>query len=154
MSDTRQALEEAISLALSAHSGQRDKGGNPYILHPLRVMLKMTEPTHQIVAMLHDVVEDSGIDLVDIVGQFGTEIADAVDALTRRDGENYMAFIDRCAANSIAAKVKMADLEDNMDIRRLGRKPTEEDARRQAKYAEARGRLAQACLKARENGDG
>lgn len=154
MSDTRQALEEAISLALSAHSGQRDKGGNPYILHPLRVMSRMVGEDHQIAAVLHDVVEDGDVDLVDIVGQFGTEIADAVDALTRRDGEDYMAFIDRCAVNPIAAKVKMADLEDNMDLSRIRSPLTPADYQRHAKYERAKERLAQACLKARENGDG
>lgn len=153
MTDTRQALEEAISLALSAHSGQRDKGGNPYILHPLRVMSRMVGEDHQIAAVLHDVVEDGDVTIDQIAEGFGWNVADAVDALTRRDGEDYMAFIDRCAANPIAAKVKMADLEDNMDIRRLGRALTDEDARRQAKYSRARGRLAQACLKARENAD-
>lgn len=142
MTITQEALEKAIILALSTHSGQQDKGGKPYILHPLRVMQKMTDPACQIADVLHDVVEDGGVQRADIEAAFGTSVADAVDALTRRERETYMAFIERCARNTIASKVKMADLEDNMDIRRLGREPTADDARRQSKYAKARGRLA------------
>lgn len=153
MTDTRQVLEAAISTALFAHSGQQDKGGNPYILHPLRVMASMTGEDHQVVAVLHDVVEDSGLTIDQIAEDFGWTVADAVGALTRREGEDYMAFIDRCARNPIARTVKLADLEDNMDIRRLGREPTAEDAKRQAKYVEAHIRLAQAALKAKEAGD-
>ena len=130
-------LDRAINLAVSAHCGQLDKGGQPYILHPLRVMLACKTDPQRIAAVLHDTVEDGGVELNLIRHWFGQDIADAVDALSRRSGEDYAAFIERCAANDIARTVKLADLRDNMDMSRLGREPTIEDARRQWKYGDA-----------------
>ena len=135
-------LDAAISTALFAHSGQRDKGGNPYIAHPLRVMSRFANTDHQIVAVLHDVVEDSGLTINQIADDFGQTVADAVDALTRRDGETYEAFIERCRHNPIACAVKMVDLDDNMDLARLGRTPTEADWKRFSKYQAARQALS------------
>ena len=137
-------LSEAIVLATQAHAGQVDKGGAPYILHPLRVMLACKTEDERIAAVLHDVVEDCGFWIGDIASQFGDTIAEAVDALTRACGETYPAFIARCAANPIARVVKLADLADNMDVTRLGREPTAEDNRRHWRYAEARNVLMNA----------
>jgi len=131
-------LGEAIVLATRAHAGQVDKGGQPYILHPLRVMLACKTEATRIAAVLHDVVEDTGHALSDIASQFGWPIYDAVDALTRRSAETYPAFIKRCAANPIARIVKLADIGDNMDLSRLGREPTLEDTRRMNRYGDAR----------------
>ena len=141
-------VEAAIRVALTAHAGQVDKGGQPYILHPLRVMLACKTPTEQAVAALHDVVEDSGLSLASIETLFGGEIAEAVDALTRREGEIYAHFIERCAANPLARTVKLADLADNMDLGRLGRDPTIDDARRQIRYGDARNVLQWAAFHA------
>lgn len=141
-------LGVAISTAMFAHSGQRDKGGNPYILHPLRVMSQMTGEDHKVVAVLHDVVEDSGLTIDQIAEDFGNTVADAVDALTRRAGESYARFIERCSGNDIARVVKLADLSDNMDISRLGREPNTADIARLEKYA-----LAAASLKAKGASD-
>lgn len=130
-------LDEAIRLAADAHSGQVDKGGAPYIFHPLRVMMAMASDEDRIAGVLHDVVEDSSYEMVDILSQFGVAIAGAVEALTRRDDETYEAFIERCARNPIARRVKLADLADNMDLNRLGREPTPDDQRRFDRYNRA-----------------
>jgi len=106
-------LELAIQLAVEAHAGQTDKNGEPYILHPLRVMLAVAAPC-RIAAVLHDVVEDGDFGLGDILALFGEETRGAVDALTRRGGESYEDFIVRCKANHIARHVKSADIRDNL----------------------------------------
>lgn len=106
---------------MEAHTGQRDKAGYPYILHPLRLMFKMSSEMEMIVAVLHDVVEDSATTISDLRNMgFSNEVLEAVDCLTQRDNESYDAFINRAQANPTAKKVKIADLEDNMDIKRLG----------------------------------
>ncbi len=130
-------LSSAISLAVTAHHGQFDKGGAPYILHPLRLMLLFDKEAEQIAAILHDVVEDGGIPLSTISRMFGNEVADAVDALTRRKGESYQAFIERCCLNQLARKVKRADLADNMNTGRLPRPLTQADHERIEKYRAA-----------------
>jgi (p)ppGpp synthase/HD superfamily hydrolase len=129
-------LEDAIALACRAHHGQLDKSGKPYILHVLRVALKQNDPTARIVAALHDVVEDSLVTIEDLrFAGYGADICDAVDALTRRAGENYEQMLERVAANPIARRVKLADLEDNMDPAR--RLPGPQEAERQQKYSRA-----------------
>jgi guanosine-3',5'-bis(diphosphate) 3'-pyrophosphohydrolase len=130
-------LDEAIMLATQAHAGQVDKGRQPYILHPLRVMLACKTEDERIAAVLHDTVEDTEVTSYQIMRQFGFVIEDAVGALTRRIDEAYPAFIERCAANPIARVVKLADIADNMDLTRLGREPTAEDCRRLTRYADA-----------------
>ena len=113
-------LEDAIALAADAHRGQRDKSGQPYILHPLRVMMRCQTEPQRIVAVLHDVVEDTGRSFDDLreLG-YPDEIIKALDCLTKRDGEPYDAFVERAASDPIARVVKIADIEDNMDLRRL-----------------------------------
>jgi (p)ppGpp synthase/HD superfamily hydrolase len=114
------ALEDAIELALRVHRNMRDKAGAPYILHVLRVMLAVEGDTARMAAVLHDVVEDSTYTLTDLrkLG-FPDEVVDTVDALTRRPGESYEAFIRRAATHPIARVIKLADLQDNLDLRRL-----------------------------------
>jgi GTP pyrophosphokinase len=113
-------LERAIEIALDAYEGQTDKAGETYIRHPLRVMEQVETRRQRVVAVLHDVVEDSEYDLGQIEDAFDAEIRDAVDAMTKRDGEDYLDdFIPRVAENDIARAVKLADIEDNMDITRL-----------------------------------
>ena len=139
-------LDNAIILAVQAHSGQVDKAGAPYILHPLRVMLACVTEAEKIAAVLHDTVEDTGLELGLIRHRFGAAVANAVDALTKRAGESYTSFIRRCALDPIARKVKLADLNDNMRLERLGREPTIEDLRRHDKYGEAKNHLLQVEL--------
>jgi len=112
-------LERAIGLAVEAHAGDTDKAGETYIRHPLRLMQQMESETERIVAVLHDVFEDTEYDLNNIEDEFGSEVRDTVDAVTKREDEEYDGLIDRAAANPIARSVKIADLEDDMDIRRL-----------------------------------
>jgi (p)ppGpp synthase/HD superfamily hydrolase len=135
-------LDKAIQCAVKAHAGQKDKAGAPYILHPLRIMMKMENQDGMIAAMLHDVVEDSSVTLADLRAEgFSDEVIAAVDHLTRREGEAYEIFINRLRHNPLAVKVKLADLEDNMDIRRI-ENVTERDIERIQKYQAARGKLS------------
>jgi (p)ppGpp synthase/HD superfamily hydrolase len=134
-------LERAVALAATVHAGQRDKAGAPYILHPLRMMLKMKTPETQMVAVLHDVIEDCGVTPVLLRYEgFSEGVVEAVLALTKRvvDGkeEPYDEFIRRAALNPIARLVKLADLEYNMDLSRIAN-PTEKDHARVRKYKAA-----------------
>ena len=140
-------LEHAIALAAKAHEGQIDKAGAPYILHPLRVMLRVTTIEERIAAVLHDVVEDSGWSLERLAGEgFSPEIIEAVDALSHRPQETYEEFVLRAAANAIARVVKLADLEDNCDLSRIAH-PSSRDFARIEKYGRAI-----AVLRAQESG--
>lgn len=113
-------LARAIEIAATAHRHKTDKGGAAYILHPLRVMLRMTGEEEMMAAVLHDVIEDSPWTLGQLEAEgFPPEVRDAVDALTRREGESYADFITRAAANPMARRIKLADLEDNLDAKRL-----------------------------------
>jgi (p)ppGpp synthase/HD superfamily hydrolase len=113
-------LENAISLAVLAHKGQKDKAGQPYILHPLRMMCRMRTEKEMIAAVLHDVIEDTHYTLDELrKAGYPLDVIEAVDYLTHREDENYEAFIERIKGNALAVRVKLADLEDNMDIRRL-----------------------------------
>lgn len=131
-------LSLAIAIATEAHDGQVDRGGAPYILHPLRVMLAVQGTRERIAAVLHDVAEDCPAWPLDRLKAqpFSGGVCDALDALTRRPGEEYSVFIERCAADPIARVVKMADLKDNCDLSRIKR-PTEKDAERVRKYVNA-----------------
>ncbi|WP_309895016.1 GTP pyrophosphokinase [Archangium sp.] len=137
-------LEDAIALAVEAHRGQRDKAGQTYILHPLRVMLRLEAEAERMVAVLHDVVEDSAYTL-ERLRELGypEEVLGALDCLTKREGETYEAFIERVLPHPLARRVKLADLEDNMDVRRLTA-VTAKDAERLARYRAAWSRLKQA----------
>jgi (p)ppGpp synthase/HD superfamily hydrolase len=130
-------LERAILIATKAHEGQVDKGGAPYILHPLRVMLNLHTLEEQIVGVLHDVLEDTSItiDYLRIIG-FSETILIALQSITKHPKENYEDFIIRVAANKIGRQVKLADLQDNSDISRIPF-PTEKDFKRIEKYRKA-----------------
>ncbi|MFC8685940.1 HD domain-containing protein [Brevibacillus porteri] len=130
-------LEKAIVIATQAHSGQTDKGGNPYILHPLRIMLKMPTVKTMIVAVLHDAIEDTEVTSEQLRNEgFSEEIVEAVIALTRNDNETYMEFVRRAKQNPIARIVKLGDLEDNSDLSRITN-PTERDYERLRRYKKA-----------------
>lgn len=131
-------LSLAINIATEAHDGQIDRGGAPYILHPLRVMLAVEGERERIAAVLHDVAEDCPEWPLDRLRSlpFSGGVCDALDALTRRTGEDYFDFIIRCGMDPIARTVKLADLEDNMNLRRI-KKPNEKDFERVQKYGRA-----------------
>ena len=134
-------LERAIEIAATAHAGQQDKAGAPYILHPLRVMLAQKEPAQRIAAVLHDVVEDTPWTLEQLRAEgFGDDVLRAVDALTKREGEDYFAFIDRAGRDPVARTVKIADIRDNMDVSRIA-SVTDRDRERLEKYRQALVRL-------------
>jgi len=131
-------LEQAIALAVKAHAGQTDKAGAPYILHPLRVMFRLAGETAQIVGVLHDVVEDSEVTFDDLRAMgFGEDALAALDGVTRRAGETYAEFVERSAQNPVSLQVKRADLEDNMDARRLSPDLTDRDLQRLRRYRQA-----------------
>lgn len=130
------SVESAFELALKAHKGQVDKAGKAYIMHPVRVASNFKEDNLIIVSLLHDVVEDTDIQLVQIESLFGKEIALAVDGLTRREDESYDDFISRCSGNELSRRVKIEDLKDNMDLTRL-KTVGEKDLARVEKYKKA-----------------
>ncbi len=114
-------LADAIRIAVLQHGQTMDKSDcEPYILHPLRLMLKQQSDHARMVAVLHDVVEDTNMTLeqVDAEG-FAPEVIEALRLLTHNDGIPYEDYIERIAVHSIARSVKLVDLEDNMDVRRL-----------------------------------
>lgn len=137
-------LERALLIATRAHEGATDQGGAPYILHPLRLMQRMEDLDARMVALLHDVVEDSDwtLDALRAEG-FSEAVVAAIDRLTRREGETYAAFIERILPDPLACRVKLADIEDNLDIRRIGQLD-ERALQRLQRYHGARLRLLEA----------
>lgn len=132
-------LEQAIAIAAEAHRNQTDRAGQPYILHPLRLMMQATNPTHQIVAVLHDVIEDSQTTAEDLrQAGFNETIVAAVEALTHDKGgdEDYFDYVRRAAANPIARQIKRLDLLDNLNVNRLNQ-ITEKDIARLSRYHQA-----------------
>lgn len=110
---------EAYRYATSCHYGQVDKAGEDYMGHIERVVSEFEDNTLRIIAYLHDTLEDTDADPNYILETFGEEILDAVQCMTRHVGEKYLYFIKRLSRNSNAAKVKLADLKDNMNLSRL-----------------------------------
>ena len=127
-------IEKAIALAAKKHMGQVDKADQPYIFHPLRLMLKMKTPEQQIVAVLHDILEDTDTTIVDLISLgFSQSIIDAIDALTKRPNETRIEAAYRTVKNALARTVKLADLADNMDLSRIPQ-PTQRDLLRVEEY--------------------
>jgi len=130
-------LERAISIAVEAHSGQKDRNGAPYILHPLRLMCRVEAEEEKIVAILHDVVEDTDWTFKQLKEEgFSDRILEALDCLTKREGEAYEDLVRRAAGNKLARRVKLEDLTDNMDLRRL-KEIKDKDRERLQKYLRA-----------------
>ena len=133
-------LGTAIRIAASVHEIQLDKGGKDYILHPLRVMMRLRSDDEELncIAVLHDVIEDS--DTVDYgylrEQGMSNRVIDALVCLTRLGTETYDQFIGRCASNIDAVIVKMEDLRDNSDITRL-KGLRQKDFERVKKYQKA-----------------
>jgi (p)ppGpp synthase/HD superfamily hydrolase len=116
-------LERALALAVEAHEGQRNAVGGPYVLHPLRVMLRLAGEAERVVAVLHDTVENCAdrVTLERLRREgYPEEIIDAIDRLSRRRGESYAAFVERIVPSPLARRVKLADLADNLDLAVLG----------------------------------
>lgn len=149
------SLEDAILLATQAHKGQKDLAGLPYITHPMRLMSMFVLPTEddeRMVAVLHDVVEDTEITLKKLTDLgYPAHIVQALDALSRRNGaldcikrnvplETYFEYIERVALNSLALRVKLADLRDHLDERRVSTGMLSPETKR--KYMDALLRLS------------
>ena len=135
-------LKRAIEIARQAHAGQVDKGGADYIAHPLRVMERGENEEQKIVGVLHDVVEDSDwtFEMLEEEG-FAPAIIEALKCVTKlSEGEDYDDFISRVMTNPLAVKVKLYDIEDNLDVSRLD-SLTDADVARCKKYLNARDRL-------------
>jgi len=145
-------LEKAIMIATQAHMGKRDKGNEPYILHPLRVMLSLTTETERICALLHDVIEDADLLLQDLRDHgFSEEIIAVVNILSKqKSDEIYDAYIDRICQDEVACRVKLADLNDNMDLSRIV-SPTAKDFERREKYRRAAERVTAALHRFKNN---
>jgi (p)ppGpp synthase/HD superfamily hydrolase len=129
-------LGKMLVIATNAHSGQYDRGGNPYILHPLKVMhyLKSEDEELQCIALGHDVIEDTDVSYQQLVAEGFTErIIQGIRTLTKLPGETYDEYKVRVMENVDAMKVKLADLRHNSDIRRL-KGVTEKDLVRIEKY--------------------
>ena len=131
-------LERAIEIATEAHKGQYDKAGNDYIGHPLRVMDMGRTEEEKIVGVLHDVVEDTEWTFAQLAAEgFSQEVIDALQCVTKlSENENYDDFIERVKKNTLATAVKINDLSDNMDIRRLPYL-SDKDVKRLKKYLKA-----------------
>ncbi|HEY8504116.1 MAG TPA: HD domain-containing protein [Gemmataceae bacterium] len=130
-------IEKALEIAARAHAGEKDRQGAPYVLHPLRVMHGVEGEAAQIVAVLHDVVEDTDVTLDDLrAAGFSEEVLAAVDAVSRREGEPFADYIVRCKADPIARRVKLSDLRDNSRPDRVLLRPNkrEKDVRRLQRY--------------------
>mgnify|MGYP001493161649 CR=1 FL=1 len=129
-------LERAIEIAVNAHKGVTDKGGNPYIVHPLRVMMSLKSDNEKIVGVLHDVVEDAedwDFERLKEEG-FSEEVLDGLRSVTKiSDEEDYNEFVQRALSNAIGRAVKVADIRDNLDVTRIG-ELLQKDMKRLNKY--------------------
>ncbi len=135
-------VERAVRRALEAHAGQKEENGRPYLLHPLRLMLRMDTETEMAAAVLHDVVEDTATTLHDLRAEGFPEQVLAAVALLTHDKKNvsYRKYVERIASDPLARKIKLADLEDNLNLLRLRRLGVHETLRLK-RYYEAWHRL-------------
>lgn len=139
-------LDRAFGFAFRAHAGQTDKLGEPYIGHVVRVAAAFDGIERQCTALLHDIVEDTQITLSDLARDFPDVVVRAVEAISRRQDEDYDVYLSRVAADPIAFEVKLADMADNSAPRRVAALPETDRIRLVQKYASAR----QALLSRRE----
>ena len=139
--------KKAILLMYSAHEGQTDKSGIPYVFHPYHLAEQMDSEFSTVAALLHDVVEDTDVTIDDLAREFPEEVCRAVDLLTYRPGVAYMEYIENLSKDSIARKVKMADLLHNSDLTRLSSEPDRAALNRLERYREAYKFLCESDIK-------
>lgn len=125
-------ISKALDIAINAHNGQVDKGGYDYIYHPITVALHCDTENEKVVALLHDVVEDTDV-TIESLQCFDTEVVEAVNAITKKENQSLNEYLNYVKANEIARKVKIQDIMHNMDVSRL-RVVTEKDIKRIDKY--------------------
>ncbi|MCC9604415.1 hypothetical protein LOC68_00810 [Blastopirellula sp. JC732] len=131
------SIEKAVAIAAQAHAGVKDKQGQPYLLHPIRVMMGVEGEAAQIVAVLHDVVEDTSFTFDDLEQEgFSDEVLAALRLVTHEKDQPYADYVIACKANPITRQVKLSDLRDNANLSRLLLRPDqfERDAERMQKY--------------------
>ena len=134
-------LQRALEIAVESHKNQKQKDGTPYAFHPINLSMSLESEEQKIVALLHDVVEDTDWTFEDLVREgFSESVIEALRLLTHTDGSLYEDYVERLASNSLAKAVKKADLADNMDFKRIP-EPTERDFARLQKYHRAWRRL-------------
>ena len=125
-----QHLHKAIIIASEAHQGQSNINGEPYILHPLRLLIKAKSDEERIIAVLHDVIEKSNISLAELKNKgFDQNIISSIDSLSRRKSESYIDYIGRLMQNRISVKIKLLDLADNIKMHRENNKDGIYDAK-------------------------
>ena len=132
-------FDKALQVASKAHSGRKDKGGKSYILHPVRIAMRLRTEDEELmaIAIMHDVVEDSDYSFIDLENLgFSARVISALKLLTHYKGQSYEEYIDAMAGNIDALKVKREDLRDNSDITRL-KGVSEKDIKRMEKYQRA-----------------
>ena len=128
----------SLTLATIKHAGQFDKGGKPYIMHVIRVMQGVEDEDEKIIALLHDLVEDTDATIEDLKEYgFSDEVIQGVSLLTRDPGEDYRKYIENLSENKKARNVKLSDLKDNQDHTRLNDPMTKEGQKRLEKYRAA-----------------
>lgn len=139
-------FDKYLKFIIDKHSGQLDKGGSPYFIHPIAVALKCSSESAKVVALFHDILEDTDATINDLylLGLEKEEI-DAIQLLTKPEKEDYMHYIKRIAKNPIAKEVKKCDLLHNMDLSRL-ETITERDVARKEKYQKAYNALSNSIL--------
>ena len=128
-------FERALTLAAMMHAGQEDKGGQPYVMHVIRVMMELKEPELKVAALLHDLLEDTDLTAEDLLSYgFSEEITGIVTLLSREPEEEYMDYIRRLSRDEKAIRIKLSDLKDNQNRTRLKESPSREDLKRMDKY--------------------
>jgi (p)ppGpp synthase/HD superfamily hydrolase len=129
-------FSRAMFIAAREHLNVKDKGGSAYILHPMRIAMRLRTSDEELmsIAILHDVVEDSKVTFQDLINEgFSTRVIDALKLMTHQKGLSYDEYIDNMAENLDALLVKREDLRDNSDITRL-KGITDKDFDRMKKY--------------------
>lgn len=131
-------LERAIKLAQRYHEGQFDKGGHPYIEHPLRVMNGVESIDEKILAVLHDVLEDCDVSREQLIDEGIPEyLVEKLEILCKGKNEKYFDYIDRIKFAQLAINIKLSDLNDNMNLERL-KEVTDTDMKRLERYKKAK----------------
>ena len=130
-------LIKAFLLCMVKHWKQKDKAGKRYVWHPIHVMINVKGYNEKIVALLHDIVEDTEVTVPDLKNlKFSKEVIEAVDVITKKKEQEYFSYLKSIRDNSIAKKVKIEDLKHNSDLKRL-RSITQKDIDRAIKYKKA-----------------
>ena len=136
LQDTQKKLNLAHDICVYAHKGQTDKAGQPYYLHPESVAAQVNEPNEKIVALLHDVLEDTDFPISVLEALFGGDVMEALKLLNHDKSVPYLDYVKELCKNNFARAVKIADLKHNMDLSRIP-EPTEKDYARVEKYKKA-----------------